>query len=185
MSPPITAAMCGMLQRRIRITVIQIPSLVVTDRLATATADNLLATPDPLRPLASSAPVRWAVPLPRPTVPHQPHPSRRSHLDPRGFCCVACIGVNHERSRSTRGGLRKLVGGRRVVCLKEPALADTVCVVGLGHGKVLGKRRPAPREDDGAPRVFHQPRFGRTPASSRIWSTFRRRAAASLRAALP
>jgi len=43
--------MRGQLDRRIDVAVIQVPGLVVTDRLAAAAAENLLAAPDPLLPL--------------------------------------------------------------------------------------------------------------------------------------
>ena len=72
MRAAIAAAMGGHLDRRIGVVVIQVPGLVVTDRLAAATAENLLAAPDALLPLAATAPMRRAVALAVPTVANQP-----------------------------------------------------------------------------------------------------------------
>ena len=48
MSPAIAAPRRGQLERRIDVAVIEVPGLVVTDRLAAAAAENLLAAPDAL-----------------------------------------------------------------------------------------------------------------------------------------
>ena len=71
MSPAIAAAMGGHFERRVEVAVIQVPGLVVTDRLAAAAADNLLAAPDTLRLLATTAPMCRAVALAVPTVAYQ------------------------------------------------------------------------------------------------------------------
>lgn len=76
MSPAIAAAMSGHLDRSVEVTVIQIPRLIVTDRLAAAAAENLLAAPNALLPLATTAPMHWAVPLAVAPVSYQPRASR-------------------------------------------------------------------------------------------------------------
>ena len=93
MRTAIAAPMRGQLERRIDITVIQIPGRVVTDRLAAAAAENLLAAADPLPPLATTAPMRRAVPLAVPAVPYQPRASRRNILNVVHFAVSRLSGL--------------------------------------------------------------------------------------------
>ena len=75
MRAAIAAAMGGHLDRRIGVVVIQVPGLVVTDRLAAAAAENHLAAPEALLPLAPTAPMRRAVALASTAVTCQPRTS--------------------------------------------------------------------------------------------------------------
>ena len=72
MRAAIAAAMGGPFDRRVDVVVIQVPGLVVTDRLAAAAAENVLAAPDALLPLATTALMRRAVTLAGTAVTYQP-----------------------------------------------------------------------------------------------------------------
>ena len=72
MRAAIAAAMGGPFDRRVDVVVVEIPGLVVTDRLAAAAAENRLACPDPLLPLAPAAPMRRPVALAGTAVTCQP-----------------------------------------------------------------------------------------------------------------
>ena len=55
MRTAIAPSMRGQLKRRIDVAVIQVPDLVVTNRLAAATTQDQLAAADPSQPLAATA----------------------------------------------------------------------------------------------------------------------------------